>query len=89
MKRLFIGNLQPAITEESLRILFSKFGTVRSLELVKDIFSGDCKGIAFLEMEGHEARAAISELNGKSFEGKPLKVQFEVPRNRGGKGRRR
>ena len=68
MKRLFVGNLPPTATEQSLQAVFSKFGTVRSIDLVKNLFSGDCKGIAFLEMEGHEARAAIAELDGKMFE---------------------
>jgi len=39
-------------------------------------------------MEGHEARAAIAGLDGKSFEGNFLKVKFEEPR-KGLKGRRR
>jgi hypothetical protein len=42
-------------------------------------------------MEGHEARAAISGLNGKNFNGKQLRVNFEEPRNnfKKGGGRRR
>lgn len=86
MKKLFVGSLPPTTTEESLKDLFSQFGTVRSTNLVKDMFSGKCKGFAFLEMEGHEARAAIAGLNGKTFEGQTLKVKYEEAR---GKGRRR
>ena len=88
MKKLFVGSLPPTTTEESLTALFSPYGTVRSIKLAKDLFSGKCKGFAFLEMEGHEARAAIAELDGKSFEGNSLKVKFEQER-RGHKGRRR
>lgn len=80
MKKLFVGNLPPNTTEESLKALFSTVGTVRSIELVKDLFSGHCKGFAFVEMEGHEARQAIADLNGKVFEGKMLKVKFEEKR---------
>jgi len=89
VKRLFVGSLPPTSTEESVQALFSQFGTVRSIELVKDLFSGNCKGFGFLEMEGHEARAAIAELDGKSFEGNYLKVKFEEDRGKGYKGRRR
>jgi len=89
VKRLFVGSLPPTSTEESVQALFSRFGTVRSIELVKDLFSGNCKGFGFLEMEGHEARAAIAELDGKSFEGNYLKVKFEEDRGKGYKGRRR
>lgn len=89
MKKLFIGGLPPSTTEESLQALFSQYSTMRSLKLVKDLFSGDCKGFGFLEMEGHEARAAIAELDGRSFEGNILKVKYEDERGRGNKGRRR
>lgn len=89
MKKLFVGSLPPTTTEKSLQELFSQYGTVRSIKLVKDLFSGTCKGFGFLEMEGHEARAAIAGLNGKSFEGHTIKVNFEKERTRGGKGGRR
>lgn len=84
MKKLFVGSLPPSTTEESLQSLFAPFGTVRSVKIAKDLFSGKCKGFGFLEMEGHEARAAIAGLNGKSFEGSSIKVKFEEKR----KGRR-
>ena len=86
MKKLFVGSLPPTTTEASLQALFSQFGKVHSLKLVKDLFSGSCKGFGFLEMEGHEARAAIAGLDGKSFEGNSLKVKYEEEKV---KGRRR
>ncbi|UCC56937.1 MAG: RNA-binding protein [Gammaproteobacteria bacterium] len=82
MKKLFIGNLPASTTEKDLQSLFSEYGTVRSSKLVTDIFSGLCKGFGFIEMEGHEARAAIAGLNGKDFNGKPMKVNFESPKAR-------
>ena len=87
MKKLFIGNLPATTSEEDLETLFSEFGRVRSTRLVTDVFSGQCKGFGFIEMEGHEARAAIAGLNGKDFNGKPLKVNFEAP-GKGGRRRR-
>ena len=88
MKKLFVGSLPPTTTEESLQGLFSQYGTVRSLKLVRDVFSGDCKGFGFLEMEGHEARAAIAGLDGQSYEGHFLKVRYEEQKSKAGKGRR-
>ncbi len=85
MKKLFIGNLPASTSEEDIQTLFSEFGTVRSTKLVMDVFSGQCKGFGFIEMEGHEARAAIAGLNGKDFNGRPIKVNFETPKP----GRRR
>ena len=80
LKKLFIGNLPASTVEKDLETLFSEFGTVRSTELVTDVFSGQCKGFGFIEMEGHEARAAIAGLDGKDYNGKPLKVTFESPK---------
>jgi len=89
LKKLFVGSLPPNTTEASLQELFSEYGTVRSLTLAKDLFSGQCKGFGFIEMEGHEARTAIDALDGRAFEGSILKVKYEQPRNKFQKGRRR
>ena len=77
----------PASTsEKDFESLFSEFGTVRSSKLVTDVFSGQCKGFGFIEMEGHEARAAITGLGGKEFNSNSLKVNFESPK--AGRGNR-
>ncbi|MCW8827392.1 MAG: RNA-binding protein [Gammaproteobacteria bacterium] len=88
MKTLFVGSIAPQATENDIKELFSEYGTVRKLEMPRDIFSGKCKGFAFIDMEGHEARAAMAGLNGKSFMENNLKVRDEKPKI-GGKGRRR
>ena len=87
MKKIFVGNLSPNTTESEVQELFAQFGTVRSLKLAADVFTGKCKGFGFIEMEGHEARAAIAGLNGAEFGGKLLKVNFESPA-KGGRRRR-
>ncbi len=90
MKRIFAGNLPPETTEKDLTELFSAHGKVRSIKLPTDLFSGKCRGFGFIEMEGHHARAAIAALNGKDFNGRPLKVNEEKPQElRGGRGGRR
>ncbi len=88
MKKMFVGNLPADASERSVRELFAEFGTVRSVEIAADIFTRKCRGFGFVEMEGHEARAAIAGLDGKSVEGKFLKVNFETARGKGHKGRR-
>lgn len=84
---MFIGNLPSDASEESVRSLFSEYGTVHSIHLNTDIFTGKCRGYGTVAMEGHEARAAIAELDGKTIGGKPLKVRFEDPR-KSGRGKR-
>ena len=85
MKKIFVGNLPSSTTENELSELFAQFGKVRSIKLATDVFSSQCKGFGFIEMEGHEARAAIAGLNGKDFSGRPLRVNFEVPKSRRGR----
>ena len=87
MKKLFVGNL-PADTKESDLIeLFGQFGTVRSHKIITDMFTRKCKGFGFIEMEGHEARAAIEGLNGRDFKGNTIKVNFETSSAKGGRRR--
>jgi RNA recognition motif-containing protein len=88
MLTIFVGNLSPDTREGDLRELFSQYGKVRSLKLVTDVFTGKCRGIGFIEMEGHEARAAMAALNGKTFKDRALKVNQERPdARRGGRAR--
>lgn len=87
MKKMFVGNLVEDATQQEIQDLFSGYGTVRSISLVTDVFSGKCKGFGFVEMEGHEARAAIAGLDGKPFKGRPLKIREEQPRAKGGRRR--
>lgn len=85
---MFIGNLPTDTSEDAVRALFSEYGKVRSIQLVNDVFTGKCRGFGFIEMEGHEARAAMAALDGKTFGAKSLKVRFEDPRvARGGRKR--
>jgi RNA recognition motif-containing protein len=72
------------MTEESLSALFSEFGTVRSLKMSKDLFSGECKGFANIDMEGHEARAAIAALDGNAVNGSMIQVAQDRPRKKRG-----
>lgn len=89
MKKMFVGNLPEDASEQSIRDLFAEFGTVRSIRLTTDVFTRKCRGFGFVEMEGHEARAAIAGLNGKNVNGKMLRVNFEEPREKRGRGRGR
>jgi len=89
MLRIYAGNLPADTTEREFNELFAEYGRVRSIELARDIFSGRCRGFGFVEMEGHEARAAIAGLNGRNLRGNSLRVNQERPRERNGRGRRR
>jgi len=88
LKKLFISNLSHEASEDSVREVFSAYGTVRSIQIATDIFTRKCKGFGFIEMEGHEARAAISGLDGKFLNGKNLRVRFAEDKGKHGARRR-
>ena len=74
-KRLFIGNLSFETNELELRDLFAQNGTVVDLKVVTDRETGRSRGFAFVEMSSQdEANTAISELNGREFGGRTIKV---------------
>lgn len=88
MKTMYVRNLPPDTTEDDVRELFSRYGTVRAIKVATDVFTGRCRGFSTVAMEGHEARAAIAGLNGKTVGDKSLQVRFEDPKARGGRRRR-
>jgi RNA recognition motif-containing protein len=87
MLTLFVRGLPPTTTEATLNELFSGYGKVFGLKVSRDLFTGRARGIATVDMEGHEARAAIAGLDGHDFEGKTIYVALDKgPKN--GRGRR-
>jgi RNA recognition motif-containing protein len=74
MTKLYVGNLSFDTTEDSLRALFSGYGSVESAKLVSDRDTGQPRGFGFVEMSSTDASAAIQALNGKDFEGRTLRV---------------
>ena len=84
MLTITVRGLPRSTTEPALTELFEAHGKVRSLRMAKDLFSGECKGFAELQMEGHEARAAVAALNGHSADSGMLQVRLgkDEPRRR-------
>ena len=86
-KKLYVGNLAYSVTNEDLKDLFSQSGTVESVAVVSDKFSGQSKGFGFVEMENAAgADAAMKALDGTEFKGRNIKVNEAKPREAGGGG---
>ncbi|WP_322794011.1 RNA recognition motif domain-containing protein [Bellilinea sp.] len=82
---IYVGNLSFDATEDGVRELFSAFGTVTSVNLIKDKFSGQPRGFGFVEMANeNEAQNAIQNLNGKAFMNRNLTVNAARPREERG-----
>lgn len=80
-KKLFIGNLSFNISEEQLKDMFSPYGSITNLNIVKDKFSGRSKGFAFVEFTTEEeAAAALAGLDGSEHDGRNIGVKEALPR---------
>jgi len=70
-----VGNLSYEVTEEELRAEFAAFGQVASVNIIKDKYSGQSKGFAFVEMPVlSEGQAALNGLNGKKLKERTIAV---------------
>lgn len=79
-KKLYVGGLSYDTTEDSLKEYFQGAGTVESVNIITDKFSGRSKGFGFVEMSTDaEAAKAIDMFNDKEFEGRSLKVNEARP----------
>ncbi|MGE5679594.1 MAG: RNA recognition motif domain-containing protein [Bacillota bacterium] len=90
---IFVGNLAKEVADQDLMQAFSEFGQVRSVKIIRDLFSGESKGFGFVEMPGNaEALKAMMALNTKEIKGKKIAVSEARPKSndrRGGGNDRR
>ena len=86
--RLYVGNLSFNTTADSVRTAFQEFGTVSDVHLVSDRETGRSRGFAFVTMgTAEDATNAISGMDGKQLDGRPLRVnEAEQRQERGGGG---
>lgn len=87
---IYVGNLSYEVSEDDVRKAFEDFGSVDSVKIITDRYTGRSKGFGFVEMTDDDAaKTAISEMNDKEFMGRNLKVNEARPRPEGGRGRDR
>jgi RNA recognition motif-containing protein len=85
-KKIYVGNLPFTATEDEVRGLFERHGSVTSVSLINDRETGRPRGFGFVEMDEAGAEAAISSLDGKDFGGRSLRVNEAQDRRAGGGG---
>jgi cold-inducible RNA-binding protein len=78
---IYVGNVASSVTEDQLRSVFAQHGQVTSVKMIKDKFTGDARGFAFVEMGStEEGQEAITRVNGQELNGQRLRVNEARPR---------
>ena len=87
--KIYVGGLPYSTSESQLNELFATHGTVESVRVITDKFTGQSRGFGFVEMTtAEEANKAIEALNGTQLEGRTLTVNEARPQEArsGGRG---
>jgi RNA recognition motif-containing protein len=74
-KTLYVGNLPYRANEAAVKELFSEYGQVQSVRLMKDKHTGKRRGFGFVEMSSNDISKAIDALNDTEFQQRTLKVR--------------
>jgi RNA recognition motif-containing protein len=77
---IYVGNLSTSVNEEDLTKLFSGYGNISRVKIIKDAYTGVSKGFGFVEMTG-KPEEAIKQLDKKDFKGKVMTVNEARSKN--------
>lgn len=78
---IYVSNLGFNMQDEGLKQLFAPYGTVSSAKVIMDKFTNQSRGFGFVEMaDDAAANLAMSELNGRTNDGRSLKVNEARPK---------
>ena len=78
---IYVGNLDYKVDESDLKKVFEEYGSITSSKIIMDKYSGRSKGFGFVTMENQEeAKHAIEELNGATFEDRTMVANEARPK---------
>lgn len=81
--KLYVGGINYAVDDDSLKEMFEEFGQVVSAQVILDRDSGQSKGFGFVEMNtDEEAQAAAAALDGKVTDNRTLVVNAARPKEK-------
>lgn len=79
--KLYVGNLNFAVTQQDLLDFFMGAGTVLEAMVVMDRSTGNSRGFGFVTMSSEdEALDSIEKLNGKDLLGREVKIKLALER---------
>lgn len=72
---IYVGQLPYNVDESELKVLFTEYGEIASINLIMDHYSGRSKGFGFIDMpDNSQADTAIKALNKSMLKGREIKV---------------
>jgi RNA recognition motif-containing protein len=75
MTTIYVGNLPLDAKEDTLKNIFSRYGRVTRIEMVRNQVSRRARSYGLVEMPMHdEASTAVQQLNGQYFRGHFMRV---------------
>mmetsp|Transcript_11274 Transcript_11274/g.21513 ORF Transcript_11274/g.21513 Transcript_11274/m.21513 type:complete len:647 (+) Transcript_11274:141-2081(+) len=78
-QKVYVGSLDPSVTQEHLFLLYSQFGYLDKVALQMDTTTGMSKGFAFLSFhDPKDAFLAIQTMAGQVLAGRPMKTGWAV-----------
>lgn len=74
---IFVCKLNPVTTDEDLELIFSRFGKIKSCEVIRDHKTGDSLNYAFIEFETEASCIqAYEKMNNVLIDDRRIKVDF-------------
>jgi len=87
--KLFVGGLSWDTNDDTLRQAFVAHGTVTEAKVIMDRESGRSRGFGFVTMgDDTMASAAVTAMDGKSLDGRTIRVNEAQERSGGSRGGR-
>ena len=83
---LYVGNLPYSFDEEKLKEIFSAYGDLEDVKLIRDRDTGRSKGFAFITFALQHAAEQALEQNDKVMSGQTIKVNMAKEKPKTGRG---
>lgn len=85
--KLFVGGLSWDTDTEGLRTAFAEYGNISDAVVVQDRETGRSRGFGFVTFDNdEEAKKAMDAMNGATLDGRTIRCDQAVERERGGGG---
>uniref|UniRef100_UPI00398F3FF5 cold-inducible RNA-binding protein B-like n=1 Tax=Pristiophorus japonicus TaxID=55135 RepID=UPI00398F3FF5 len=85
--KLFVGGLNFDTDEQTLEEQFSKYGQISEVRVIKDRDTHTSRGFGFITFDNpDDAGDALQAMNGKSIDGRQIRVGHAEKKSGGGRG---